>query len=126
MAEKGQRFPEWEWEVGKGDDDTISGAYTNDDGSVEPLTGCDIQCQIRNRPGGRLLLNLTSDPAAGITISEAEGTFEIKITDTQTLAFDWKYGYYSVAVKNASGDIKTLFHGRMTVVEMSTEWGSAS
>lgn len=124
MAETGQRYPEWEWEVAKGDDDAITGAYTNDDGSIEPLTNCDVQCQIRSRPGGRLYLNLTSTPAAGITIDEAAGTFEIVITDTQTLLFDWKYAWYSVAVKAADDTIRTLFHGKMKTVEVSTIWGS--
>ena len=116
------KFPTYEWVVVKGDDEILTGAYTNDAGDVEPLTDCEIQMQIRTRPGGKLILAKTSNPAAGITIVEEEGTFAIALTDTETSLFGFAYAWYDVKVEAADGSRKTLFGGRLVVEESTTIW----
>ena len=116
------KLANYEWVVVRGDDETLSGTYTTDTGDIVPLTDCEMQMQIRTRPGGKLILTKTSDPASGITIVEDEGSFEIKLSDEETLLFGFKYAWYDVKVQAADGSKRTLFGGRMPVIDSVTQW----
>jgi len=114
--------PEVEWVIIKGDDCVMSGEYANDDGTPEPLTGCDLEVTIWDKLDGRMLLKLTSTPAAGISINESAGLYSITVTDTQSASFDISRGYYFVKLKNADGDIRTLYRGPAVIVPAPV-WG---
>jgi len=86
------------------------------------LTGWTAQMQIRRRKGGDVLYDLTSDPAAGITITAATGTVAIALTAAQTAAIKVGNLVYDFFMVNAGAtETVCILEGELTVHQAVTE-----
>ncbi|MFI6819280.1 hypothetical protein ACIBG7_43315 [Nonomuraea sp. NPDC050328] len=81
------------------------------------LTGCTARMQVRESVASpAVLLELTSSPAAGITITPGPpGVIDIVITAAQTAAMTWWVGFYDLELVWPNGDVERLLKGAVTV-----------
>lgn len=78
------------------------------------LTGATARMQIRDNPGGLLLVELSTENG-GLVIAGA-GTIERHITAAATAAFTWTAGVYDLEVSYADGTVHRYFEGAVTVI----------
>ena len=79
------------------------------------LTGWTARCQIRDKVGGVILVDLTSSPAAGVTL-DASGNITITVTATQTTALPAKAAVFDLELQETStGFVRNLVGGVVTV-----------
>ncbi|WP_197506370.1 hypothetical protein [Acidovorax sp. RAC01] len=64
--------------------------------------------QIKDRPGGAVLLSLTSDANGGITLDDAGKVIEIVIRADQTEAMTWTSGAYDLELVSPGGVVTAL------------------
>jgi hypothetical protein len=73
-----------------------------------------------NGPNGEQLFNLTSSPAAGITMTAGTGTFVVKIADTVTSTIKVSKVYWDCKVVDASSDVTFPFRGVLDIIQAVT------
>jgi hypothetical protein len=87
----------------------------NPDGTPVDLTGCTARMQLRRHAGAATAdLDLTSSPAAGITITAEEGQIDVRITAAQTANLSWSY-VYALEVTGPGGYKDRLLQGLLVV-----------
>ncbi|MFI6816068.1 hypothetical protein ACIBG7_26935 [Nonomuraea sp. NPDC050328] len=81
------------------------------------LTGYTARMQVRASVASpAVLLELTSSPAAGITITLGPpGVIDIVITAAQTAAMTWWVGFYDLELTWPNGDVERLLKSTVTV-----------
>jgi len=77
------------------------------------LTGATARMQVRDKPGGELLLEL-STANGGLTMTGA-GTIDRAISAAATAAITWAEGVYDLEVTYADGTVHRYFEGAVTV-----------
>jgi hypothetical protein len=77
------------------------------------LTGATARMQIRDKPGGGLLLEL-STTSGGLTIT-GPGTIARTLSATATAAITWASAVYDLEVTYADGTVHRYFEGPVTV-----------
>lgn len=77
------------------------------------LTGATARMQIRDKPGGLLRLELSTE-GGGLVITGA-GTLERHLSATTTAAITWTDGVYDLEVTYADGTVHRYFEGAVTV-----------
>jgi hypothetical protein len=83
------------------------------------LTGYNAALQVRTKPGGVLLLDLSS-PSNGLLITPSTGTVTMQITATQCAALAFERGVYDLKVTSAGGVVKYLLQGEFMVDQRVT------
>ncbi|MDT4869641.1 hypothetical protein FQZ97_1046820 [compost metagenome] len=78
------------------------------------LISCTARMQIRDRPGGQLLLELGSGPGQGLVIEQA-GTIRREISAVQTGALPAAAAVYDLEVTFADGSVLRWVEGPVTV-----------
>jgi hypothetical protein len=79
------------------------------------LTGCTARMQFRaDITAAAPLVTLTTENG-GIVLGGALGTIELIITATTTAAFAWATAVYDLELAFASGDVRRLIYGAVTV-----------
>lgn len=96
----------------------------DDDGDVTiigppyDLTGCTARMQIRRRPGGTVLLSLSSDGGT-ITLGDAAGTVEMSAAETLTTAIPFRprqyEAVYDLEIEFPDGRVDRVIEGAVTV-----------
>jgi hypothetical protein len=76
------------------------------------LTGCSARMQIRDKPGGRLLLELSS--GSGLTLEPA-GALHREISAEQTAALDFQAAVYDLEVTFADGTVQRWAEGEVVL-----------
>jgi hypothetical protein len=82
------------------------------------LTGCTARMQIREVYASPTpLLDLTSDPAAGITIDGPAGTITVEISAAQTAALAGVHrgGVYDLELESPDGTVERLLKGDVLI-----------
>jgi hypothetical protein len=74
------------------------------------LTGATARMQIRDKPGGALLLDLS----AGLTVG-ASGTISRELSAEATAGLSWATGVYDIEVEYEDGTVHRYFEGPVTV-----------
>jgi hypothetical protein len=98
---------------------TIQMLDDNDD--PQDTTGWTMQIMGRaDGPNGAQLFNLTSNPAAGITMTAATGNFAVKIADTITTTIKVSKVAWDCKVVDASSDVTFPFRGVWDIVQAVT------
>lgn len=77
------------------------------------LTGATARMQVRDKPGGTLLLEL-STPNGGLAIT-GPGTIERTLSATESAGITWLGGVYDLEVTYADGTVHRYFEGPVTV-----------
>lgn len=77
------------------------------------LAGAKARMQIRDKPGGELLAELTTENGR-LEISGA-GTITRMLSATETAAFRWSTGVYDLEVEYADGTVHRYFEGSVCV-----------
>jgi hypothetical protein len=77
------------------------------------LTGAKARMQVRDAPGGNVLLELTTE-SDGLTITGA-GTIVRQVSADETAAFTWTKGVYDLEVEYPDGTVHRYFEGAVTV-----------
>ena len=80
-----------------------------------PLAGYVARMQIKDRPGGAVLLSLTSGANGGITLDDAGKVIEIVIRADQTEAMTWTSGAYDLELVSPGGVVTALLEGSVQV-----------
>lgn len=79
------------------------------------LTGCTARMHIRETITDAVPLVTLTTENGGITLGGVAGTIELLISATATAAFTWTAGVYDLEVVFASGDVRRLVFGPITV-----------
>lgn len=87
-------------------------------GDLKDLTGASAHMQVRVKPGGSMLAELTS--AAGITLGGTAGTIDILMTGAQTMALNVKTAYYDLYVIFPGDDPRKVITGKVTIIPTVT------
>lgn len=86
------------------------------DGTAVDLTGYTARMQARRRlQATTKLLDLTSSPAAGITLGGVAGTIAIALTAAQTTVLDPGDAVYDLELVSAGGAVTRLVEGLLTI-----------
>lgn len=90
--------------------------WEDPDGDPIDVTGFDARMQVRNNTG-TLLLDLTSDPAAGLTLGGAAGTIAIRVGADDTDELDAGVAYYDLELVSQSDatEVVRLVEGSVTI-----------
>lgn len=91
------------------------------------LTGWKFRAQVRDKVGGTVLLDFSSDPADGATglidIDEANSNFTLTIDALTTALIPWNRAVYDIeAIKPDGTVVSVLAPSRVTVEEEITVW----
>ena len=79
------------------------------------LTGCSVVMELATDRGATTAdLTLTSTPAAGITITEADGKIAIVITDEQTALLTAEYYEFDIFLHWPDGSTDKITEGTIT------------
>lgn len=79
------------------------------------LTGCTARMHVRSDiKSPTVLLNLTT-ANGGISLGGIAGTIALYLTDDQTTAIAWTSAVYDLEIEFASGDVRRLMYGAVTV-----------
>ncbi len=78
------------------------------------LTGAKARMQVRDAPGGAVLLELSSDSGGGLVI-QATGTILREVSAPDTAALTWTKGVYDLEVEYPDGTVHRYFEGPVTV-----------
>ncbi len=85
------------------------------DGTAVDLTGATARFQARRTPGdSTAVVDLTSTPAAGLTITPLEGRIDIAMTPTQTSAMAGTY-VAQLELAWANGRVDRIFSALLNV-----------
>jgi hypothetical protein len=79
------------------------------------LTSCTARMQFRSEIASATPLITLTTENGGIVLGGALGTIELIITATATAAITWTTGVYDLEVAFASGDVRRLVYGPVTV-----------
>ncbi len=78
------------------------------------LTGYDVRMQVRESVTSPTpLLSLTI--GGGITVNAAAGEITLKVADSTTASWAWRYGLYDLEIESPSGDTTRLLKGEFEV-----------
>jgi hypothetical protein len=121
MSDSNSSVPYRDWKMKQGA--TIKRNYylKNANGTAKDLTSFTAKCEIRDKPGGNVILSLTSSPAAGITITAATGLIAVVITKTQSAAFNFTVGEYDMRITNASSEDTYIAEGKVYLTPRITQ-----
>jgi hypothetical protein len=81
----------------------------------QALAGYAARMQVKDRPGGALLLSLTSGANGGITLDDVNKVIEIVIRADQTEAMAWTSGAYDLELISPGGVVTALLEGAVQV-----------
>jgi hypothetical protein len=120
MSESDADTPKYNLLIKQGTTKDFSLQITDDNGVPKSLAGYDAYMQIRSRPGGELYADLTSDPAAGMTITEATGTVDVRLTAAQTKIMGFQTAVFDIMLKSSTGYVLCAFEGEVRLNPMVT------
>jgi hypothetical protein len=79
------------------------------------LTGCTARMHMRGVITDTVPLITLTTENGGITLGGVAGTIELVITATATAAITWTTAVYDLEIVFASGDVRRLVYGPVTV-----------
>jgi hypothetical protein len=85
------------------------------------LTGARARMQVRDAPGGSVLLELTTENG-GLALT-AGGTIVREVSAADTAAFSWLKGVYDLEVEYPDGTVHRYFEGPVSVSQEVTRDG---
>ena len=84
-------------------------------GTPIDLTGCTARMQVREEiESPTALLSLTTE-SGGIVLGGVAGTIELFISDEASAAFTWLSGVWDLEIEFASGEVRRLVQGTVSV-----------
>lgn len=108
-------------EITRGDDKIwILTVSRKDTGAVVDITDCDLFFTVRDSPDGTILFQKTSDPAAGIVLTDpTHGVAEITVDydDTDGLGNKKAEYIFDVEIIKSTGKIETVCKGKLTILQ---------
>jgi len=103
-------------EIMRGQTWAFSLTVSDNNGLAKDLTGYDCTLIAKESENSPALLTMTSDPAAGITITAATGKIDFALTDVQTAALTFKRAKYDILLTSAASTNTYLLMGNMIIV----------
>jgi hypothetical protein len=94
---------------------TLGVTYKDAAGNPINLTGATAKLQVRDAPGGTVLLDLSS-PSGGITITPLAGQIDVTASHTLTGAVTAEAGFYDLLLTLSGGSKVRLLRGRARFV----------
>jgi len=85
------------------------------------LTNYTGKMQIRSKPGGTLLKELSTDVGGGMTINGAYGEIVLEMTDTETAALMFKTAQYDLFLYSDSNTSTPLLKGEVKLTQRVTQ-----
>ena len=79
------------------------------------LTGCTARMQVRPDIESATVLVELNTTNGGITLGGAAGTIELFISDEASAAFTWLSGVWDLEIEFASGEVRRLMQGTVSV-----------
>lgn len=79
------------------------------------LTGCTARLQFRSEVTAAAPLVTLTTENNGIVLGGVLGTIELVITATATAGFTWTSAVYDLEIVFATGDVRRLIYGAVTV-----------
>jgi hypothetical protein len=121
MSDSRSPVPYCDWKMKQGA--TIKRNYylKNVNGTAKDLTSYVAKCEIRDKPGGNIVLSLTSTPAAGITITAGSGLIAVVITKAQSLLFNFTTGEYDMRVTDSASEDTYIAEGKVYLTPRITQ-----
>ena len=110
---------DYDMDVYQGEDWECAMTYTDDSGVAVDLSGYTGKMEIREKPGGSIMITLAS--GSGITLN-ASGEIGLELTHAQTAALDSTQARYDLKLMHTSGStITPLIKGNFNVTRQITE-----
>ena len=93
------------------------------DGEVFDLTDYEARFQAREKPSDTTpVIDLTSDPAAGLTITAGDGMIEFVLTPTQAAALSFIQASYNLEIyTDADAEVYRILEGEITLDKEDTK-----
>lgn len=113
--------PEYDIEIMQGADKSITFTLTDNNDNAVDLTSYTAKLEIRDRPGGAIIISLTSLPAAGITITAATGVIVAAWTAAQTALFTFDTAYYDLFTTSGTGTKTCIARGKILLIQRVTQ-----
>lgn len=113
--------PEYPLYIMQGATRTLTITVQHNNGTAFDLTGYTAKLQIRDKPGGTVISELTSSPAAGLTINAAAGEIVPLWTAAQTAAFVFEKAVYDLPITSATGTVTVLMRGEVPLIMAVTK-----
>lgn len=83
---------------------------------VQDLTGWDARMMIRSAfSSTTILVSLTSNPAAGLTINGPAGQVTVHVAGATTASYTWTSGVYDMEVYNGTPTVRRILRGNVSV-----------
>lgn len=79
------------------------------------LTGCTARMQVRPDIESATVLVELNTTNGGITLGGVAGTIELFISDEASAAFTWLSGVWDLEIEFASGEVRRLVQGTVSV-----------
>ena len=76
--------------------------------------------QVKDRPGGQVLLALSSAPGGGIALSDADKTIALNFVPSMTDAATWRRGVFDLELVSSGGAITVLAAGSISITPQIT------
>jgi len=112
MTATDQNFTTW-----SGDDKVLTVTVTDGSGTATNLTGATINYELQALPPDGVALLTKTTGGGGISITDAAaGTFEITIAAADTASLSGVY-FHECQVVDSSGNVSTIFTGRVNIRE---------
>lgn len=115
-----ERVPHWQDGAHQGEDYVRTFTVMDDNGNAKDLTGYTSQVQWRTEPQKPAAISLSV--GSGITITEASGIIEVKVTQAQLAAIP-AVGYtWDLILKSSGGTYQALVVVELNLEARSTQW----
>lgn len=116
-----ERTPTYNFKpVVQGADWSVTLTVSDENGNPKDLSGYSAKMQVRAEPNSSVLIELTSTPAAGITVTGVSGTIGIVMTAAETAALTFQHGIYDVMLTSGAGVVTYLLRGEFTLLPRVT------
>jgi hypothetical protein len=115
-----QKTPEYGLVVHQGADWAVTMTYTDENDLPIDLTSYEAQLQVRRKPGGDLLLDMSTDNGK-ITIVGASGEIGLALANAVTAALAALAAEYDLFIKSPGGTYTPLVRGDFTVIPRVTK-----
>jgi len=113
--------PEFNIEIVQGATFDLGFMYEDETGTPIDLSSSKIRMQFRQRHGGKVLANLSSDTTGITRMVDNLGGFDVRIDRAATLRMPPTEGVYDVFIDHTGGVSECLIRGELTIIPAVTK-----
>ncbi|MEN6571408.1 MAG: hypothetical protein ABFD24_06170 [Anaerolineaceae bacterium] len=107
-------LPHLDLEIKQGEDWDMEFGMKDENGLPSPITGWEVRMQIRTRPGGEIMADLSS-PSNGIVVDTVNSKINFSIPEATTKTFSLRRYEYDIRVVTATPKTSFLVSGNVLV-----------